>query len=116
VQVKLEVPADLPRLPEKVEMTLFRIVQEGLSNTHRHSGSSTATIRLMVDQNHVQLEMRDAGKGLPKPRSDGYVAPLGVGIAGMHERVKEVNGHMKIDSDADGTTIRVTLPLRGDRP
>jgi PAS domain S-box-containing protein len=111
VRVKLEVPADLHRLPEEIEMALFRIVQEGLTNTHRHSGSSTASIRLAVDQDHVQLEVRDAGKGLPKPRSDGYVAPLGVGITGMHERVKQLGGQMKIDSDSRGTTVSVTLPL-----
>lgn len=111
VQVNLEVPPDLPRLPEEIEMALFRIVQEGLTNTHRHSGSSTATIRLMVDQGQIQLEMRDAGKGLPKSRSDGYAAPLGVGITGMHERVKQLGGQMKIDSGLRGTTVSVTLPL-----
>ena len=111
VQVTLEVPPDLPRLPEEIEMALFRIVQEGLTNTHRHSESSTATIRLMVDQNQVQLEMQDAGKGLPKPRSDAYVAPLGVGITGMRERVKQLGGQMKIESGSRGTTISVTLPL-----
>jgi PAS domain S-box-containing protein len=111
VQVKLEVPTDFQRLPEEIELALFRIVQEGLTNIHRHSGSSTATIRLMVDQNHVQLEMRDAGKGLPKPPSDGYVAPLGVGITGMRERVKQLGGQMKIESGSRGTTVSVTLPL-----
>jgi signal transduction histidine kinase len=113
VQVKLELPPDLERLPEEIEIALFRIVQEGLTNTHRHSGSSTATIRLMVDQNHVQLEMQDAGKGLPKPRSDGYVAPLGVGITGMRERVKQLGGQMKMESDSQGTRIRVILPIGG---
>jgi PAS domain S-box-containing protein len=111
LDVKLEVPADLQRLPEEIEIALFRIVQEGLTNTHRHSGSSTATIRLMADQNHVQLEMRDAGKGLPKPQSDGYVAPLGVGITGMRERVKQLGGQMKMESGSRGTIVSVTLPL-----
>lgn len=111
VQVKLEVPPDLQRLPEEIEIAVFRIVQEGLTNTHRHSGSSTATIRLMVDQNRIQLEMQDAGKGLPKPRSDGYVAPLGVGITGMRERVKQLGGQMEIESGSHGTTVSVTLPL-----
>jgi signal transduction histidine kinase len=111
VEVKLEVPPDLPRLPEEIEMALFRIVQESLTNTHRHSGSPTATIRLMVDQGQVQLEMQDEGKGLPKPRSDDRVAPLGVGITGMRERVKQLGGQMKIDSGSRGTTVSVTLPL-----
>ena len=111
VQVKLEVPPDLPRLPEQIEMALFRIVQEGLTNIHRHSGSSTAMIRLVVDQCQVQLEMQDDGKGLPKPRSDGYVAPLGVGITGMRERVKQLGGEMMLESGSSGTTVSVTLPL-----
>jgi len=111
LQVDLVVPTDLQRLPEETETALFRIVQEGLTNIHRHSGSSTASIRLMVDQGQVRLEMQDAGKGLPKPRSDGYVAPLGVGITGMRERVKQLGGQMKLESDSHGTTVSVTLPL-----
>jgi PAS domain S-box-containing protein len=111
VGIKLEVSPELPRLPEETEMALFRIVQEGLTNIHRHSGSSTATIRLTVDPNHVQLEMRDAGKGLPKPRSDGPVAPPGVGIMGMRERVNLLGGHLDMKSDSSGTIVSVTLPL-----
>jgi PAS domain S-box-containing protein len=111
VQVKLKVPTELPRLPEEVEIALFRIVQEGLTNIHRHSESSTATIRLMVDQNHVQLEVQDAGKGLPRSRADGHVDAMGVGITGMRERVKQLGGQMKIESSSRGTTVSVTLPL-----
>ncbi len=98
VQVKLEMAPDLQRFPGEIEMALFRIVQECLTNTHRHSGSSTATIRLVADQNHVQLEMRDSGKGLPKPRSDGYVAPLGVGITG-HARTSQTTGRPNGDGE-----------------
>ena len=116
VQVTLEVPQDLPRFPQEIEMALFRIVQEGLTNTHRHSGSSTATIRLLANQNQAQLEMQDAGKGLPKPRSDGYLSPLGVGITGMRERVKQLGGQMEMESDSRGTRIRVILPISGAVP
>jgi PAS domain S-box-containing protein len=111
VQVKLKVPTELQRLPEEIEIALFRIVQEGLTNIHRHSGSSTATIRLTVDQNHVQLEVQDAGKGLPRSRADGHVDAMGVGITGMRERVKQLGGRMKIESSPRGTTVSVTLPL-----
>jgi len=116
VQVTLEVPQDLPRFPQEIEMALFRIVQEGLTNTHRHSGSSTATIRLLANQNQAQLEMQDAGRGLPKPRSDGYLFPLGVGITGMRERVKQLGGQMEMESDSRGTRIRVILPISGAVP
>jgi PAS domain S-box-containing protein len=111
VQVKLEVSPELQRLPEEIEMALFRIVQEGLSNIHRHSGSVTATIRLIVDQTHVQMEVRDAGRGLPKPPGNGSVTGPGVGITGMRERVTQLGGHMKIDSDSHGMTVSATLPL-----
>jgi PAS domain S-box-containing protein len=111
VQVKLEVPPDLQRLPEEIEMALFRIVQEGLTNAHRHSGSSTAVIRLMVDQNHVRLEVQDAGKGLSRSRADGHMEALGVGITGMRERVKLLGGQMEMESGSHGTTVRVTVPL-----
>jgi two-component system, NarL family, sensor kinase len=111
IQVKLKVPTELPRLPQEVEIALFRIVQEGLTNIHRHSGSSTATIRLTVNQNHVQLEVQDAGKGLPRSRTDGHVDAMGVGITGMRERVKQLGGQMKIESSPRGTTVSVTLPL-----
>jgi PAS domain S-box-containing protein len=111
IQVTIEVPTELPRLPQEIEMALFRIVQEGLSNIHRHSGSSTATIRLIVDQSHVQLEVRDAGRGLPKPPGNGSVTDLGVGITGMRERVQQLGGHLKMKSSPDGTTVSVTLPL-----
>jgi two-component system NarL family sensor kinase len=113
VQVTLEVPPDLRRLPEEIEMALFRIVQEGLTNTHRHSGSSTATIRLMADQEHVQLEVQDAGTGLSGPQTDDAAAALGVGITGMRERVKQLGGRMEMETGAHGTTVRVTVPLAG---
>jgi two-component system NarL family sensor kinase len=111
VQVKLKMPADLPRLADDIEIALFRIVQEGLTNIHRHSGSSAAMIRLIVDQNHVQLEVQDAGKGLPQSRADGPVDAMGVGITGMRERVKQLGGQMKIESSPRGTTVSVALPL-----
>lgn len=116
VQVHLELSSDLPRLPQEIEMAMFRIVQESLTNTHRHSGSSTATIRLGVDRNQVRLEVRDNGKGLPRPQVGGRVIALGVGITGMRERVKELNGQMNIESSSGGTAVHVTLPFEGTAP
>lgn len=111
ISIGLDVPANLPRLPQEIEMTLFRIVQEGLTNVHRHSGSPTAAIRLRADSESVNLEVRDAGKGFLNEKADG--APtLGVGIAGMRERVKQLGGSMEVESRAAGATIRVSLPLK----
>ncbi len=113
IQVDLEVSPDLQRLPQEIEMTLFRIVQEALTNAHRHSGSSTAAIRLSADQETVRLEVQDSGKGFSAPHADGLPEPLGVGITGMRERVKQLGGQMEIESGAQGTTIRVTLSRNG---
>jgi two-component system NarL family sensor kinase len=110
IQVHLELPSNIPRLPQQVEMAMFRIVQESLTNTHRHSGSSIATIHLRVNRNEAQLDVCDNGNGLSKPRVGGRVAALGVGITGMRERVREMNGRMNIESSSNGTAIRVTLP------
>jgi len=109
MHVNLDVSPDLQRLPQEIETVVFRIVQEGLTNAHRHSESSTAAIRLQVDSAGVTLEVRDAGKGLPSQRA------AGVGIPGMRERVNHLGGRMDIESATDGTTIRVTLPFNGDK-
>jgi len=113
INVDLDVPPDLQRLPQEVETVLFRIVQEGLTNAHRHSGSSTAAIRLWHDPTNVRLEVQDAGKGFQNQQADGGPAAMGVGIMGMRERVRQLGGQMDMESGADGTTVRVTLPLNG---
>jgi PAS domain S-box-containing protein len=113
IRVELKM-ADIGRLPIDVETTLFRIVQEALTNVHRHSGSQKAEIRVIRDPKEVKLVVSDEGRGVP-PRvlellSDG--ANLGVGIAGMRERASQLGGQLKIASGERGTTITATLPLR----
>jgi len=109
IDVKLDAPSELGRLTTEVETALFRIVQEGLTNVHRHSGSTQASIRLGLTETEVQLAVEDTGTG--------YAAPdvgvrLGVGIPGMRERAKQLGGTMEIESGRDGTTVTVTLPRR----
>jgi two-component system NarL family sensor kinase len=114
VVLELDFPAEMPRLPHPVEIALFRIVQEGLSNIHRHSGSDAATLRVTYQTDRVELEVIDYGRGLPpgtlewglKSGSRG-----GVGIAGMRERARQLGGRLIISSGETGTTIRVALPL-----
>jgi PAS domain S-box-containing protein len=118
IRVDLEVPAELERLPTEVETALFRIVQEALTNIHRHSGSPTAKIRLIRNSTGILLEVADQGRGVfagdlqkfPKGKT-----VLGVGIAGMRERVTQLGGHLEMISGNKGTTVKVTVPLRGDR-
>jgi len=115
IQVKLEVtPAELGRLPRDQELALFRIVQESITNIHRHSGSSTAEIRLVQNNHHVSLEVRDYGKGLseaPSVKAAGTPTHFGVGIRGMHERMRELGGRMEVGLVHPGTMVRAMLPL-----
>jgi PAS domain S-box-containing protein len=113
IQVNLEVPPDLGRLPQEVEIALFRVIQECLTNIHRHSGSATATIRLAKQPDCVVLEVQDTGRGMAIAGADGQPTELGVGVMGMRERVQELGGQLNIKSGAQGTMVRATLPLAG---
>ncbi len=112
IEVGLEVDPDLGRLSQDMEMTIFRVIQECLTNIHRHSGSKKAEIRLTGSSVDVRLEVRDYGKGLPAADKTGS-RPLryGVGIQGMQERIRQLNGIFEITSDADGTVVSARLPL-----
>src|SRR5690348_18484297 len=92
------------------ELALFRVFQESLTNVHRHSQSKTVHIRLTTEDGRVVLEVKDQGKGMPSRRlpSDSN---LGVGIRGMHERVKQLNGKLEITSSSEGTTVRASVPI-----
>jgi PAS domain S-box-containing protein len=113
IQVELKM-GEIGRLPGEVETTMFRIVQEALTNVHRHSGSSKAEIRVIRDPKEVRLQVSDEGRGVPLESldiiSDG--GSVGVGIAGMRERAIQLGGHLKIASSSQGTTITAILPLQ----
>jgi len=113
IKVDLELPDDFGRLPRNLEITLFRVVQECLTNIHRHSGSNTAAIRVSRSENEVRLEVRDAGKGIPVEAqtslSSGKLS--GVGLRGMHERLRQMGGHLDVQSNGNGTLVLATLPI-----
>ena len=103
------------RLPSEIETALFRIVQEGLTNVRRHSGSETASIRLERRSNEIVLEIRDRGHGLSiekRPDSLDLVPDLGVGIPGMRQRLRQLGGRLEISSNGDGTAVAAIVPLR----
>ncbi len=110
IKVDFEFPEDLGRLPRAVETTIFRIIQESLTNVHRHSESKTAKIRVCRNDSEIKVEIRDHGKGMP---SQG-VRPgrSGVGIQGMRERVRELGGKFEIRSRERGTSVLATVPFR----
>jgi signal transduction histidine kinase len=113
IQVKIKIPPDFGRLGNERESTLFRIVQEGLANVHKHSGSRLAVIQLERDPREVRLVLQDQGRGFteaPRRRATGFVH-LGVGITGMRERAEQLGGRLEIASGDAGTTLTVTLPM-----
>ena len=114
ILIELEISPDLGRLKPDAEMALFRVVQEGLTNIQRHSGSSRAKIRIKRGPGKITLEVSDQGSGIPGNlrRQNGKSSfGTGVGIPSMHERVKLIGGQLDIDSGSSGTTVRATIPV-----
>lgn len=113
IQMKLDLPSTLPRLPQSLELGLFRVLQESLTNLHRHSGSPRGDVCMQITKEILCLDIRDYGKGIPAPvlerwRDSGIA---GVGLAGMKERVSEFGGKLEIKNPGDGTLVQVTVPI-----
>ena len=115
IRVSLDLPSDLERLPRDVELSIFRIVQECLTNVHRHSGSATATVHLSHKPGEIQLHVSDQGRGINREIQDKFLAgkSSGVGLRGMRERIKQLGGGMQIQSSGNGTSVIVVLPTDG---
>jgi signal transduction histidine kinase len=115
LKIDLEVPGDFGRLAKDLETAIFRVVQECLTNVHRHSGSPVAKIRLSRSADEVQLEVRDKGKGMPpeKLAEMASTGAPGVGIRGMRERIHQLGGRLEVSSAGcgKGTVVLVTLPI-----
>jgi signal transduction histidine kinase len=111
--VTLELSPGLGRLSEEFEMAIFRIVQECLTNIHRHSGSPSATIRLEFSPEEITLEIKDQGRGMsPEKRTKAAAGKSsGIGIRGMQERIAQLGGKVEINSNSKGTAIVARLPL-----
>ena len=119
IKASLEMPADLQRLPVPVETALFRILQEALTNVHRHARSPAVDIRLYVERASVQLSIRDYGKGVPQNTLERFKkngTNVGVGLAGIRERIKELGGSFQIDSSNSGTVLNVSIPIAEVEP
>jgi len=114
VNVSLDIATDLPRLPMSIEVALFRVLQESLTNVHRHSGATKVTVCFRRQFEQIILEVRDNGCGIPAERLVRLreaSAETGVGLAGMRERMNELNGKLEMESDGHGTTMRAIVPL-----
>jgi signal transduction histidine kinase len=114
IQVQCEIQQGMPRPPRACELVLFRVLQESLTNVHRHSGATSASIHLNLDNSQFCLEISDNGRGIPEEdlrRMDTSSGRAGVGVSGMRERVGELGGHLEIRSCHPGTSVCVELPL-----
>jgi len=117
--VSLELSNESHRLPRLVELALFRILQAGLSNVHRHADSPSVDVRFDTTEREARLEMKDYGKGINPAllrefnRTGGGA---GIGLAGMRERLRELEGRLEVESNAKGTLIRAVIPMSAPTP
>ncbi len=113
IRVDLELPEDLGRLQQDLETAIFRIVQECLTNIHRHSESPVARIRISRSDSQVSLEVEDRGKGIPSEKREAFDSggTPGVGIRGMRERLRQLGGTLEINSSGRGTVVVARLPV-----
>jgi len=114
IKVNLKLPPKLGRMHRDVEVALFRAVQEGLTNVHRHSGCSAVDICLGLNAKQLRLEIKDDGRGIPQKRLRSLIEGAvegGVGLAGMRERMRELGGSLELRSDRAGTTVVISIPV-----
>jgi two-component system CheB/CheR fusion protein len=113
IKMALELDERFPRLPQETELAVYRVLQESLTNVHRHSGSETASVRLAVRDGAAVLEVRDQGQGSPDRPADP--SKWGVGLRSMHERVRQLGGTLAMESSEKGTTVTVAVPIQARR-
>ena len=118
IAVNLEIAGDFGRLSNDMEIAIFRIVQECLTNVHRHSNSETGEVRLVRDAERVWVEVRDAGKGIPPEKQWALSSSQrgGVGFRGMRERIQQLGGRLEVQSDKHGTIVKATMPVEKIAP
>jgi signal transduction histidine kinase len=113
IQVDLDMPEDFGRLPSEMETAIFRVVQECLTNIHRHSESPVAKILVRQHRHEILVEIEDKGKGIPPEKREelSSAGTPGVGIRGMRERLRQLGGTLEINSGPNGTLVTVKLPI-----
>jgi PAS domain S-box-containing protein len=115
IKTTFEVCPDFDRIPGDLELALFRVLQESLTNVHKHSGSSTAGVRLLKNDQAAILQIMDQGKGVQSNNwedpSQDWMGAFGVGLRGMNERMQQLGGSLELSSTPTGTTVTATLPI-----
>jgi signal transduction histidine kinase len=113
VAVRFDGPSKIPAQSKDSELTLFWVLQESLTNVHRHAKSKNAEVRLSQSGNQITLQIRDFGVGIPAEKLEAFQSTgsgMGIGLAGMQDRVREQGGKLEIASTPSGTTVTATLP------
>jgi PAS domain S-box-containing protein len=108
IVVDLDIPSDVAPVSDEVGIALFRVVQECLTNVYRHSGSKSCSIKLQREENSLRLEVRDAGKGMPKAAAS---SSSGVGLRGIRERLRYLGGKLELESSESGTAVIALVPM-----
>ncbi len=112
MNITLSLEKDFGRLSDELELVIFRFVQECLTNVHRHSGCSSATVKAERRDGNVQVEVADQGKGIPAERmTEIQTHGSGVGVQGMRERIRQLGGELHIQSDSSGTKVSALIPI-----
>jgi signal transduction histidine kinase len=113
IDAKLDIPQGFAGLSKEMELSIFRVVQECLTNIHRHAGSPTAGIRIIQDDACLRVEIEDAGKGIPPEKESAFGSPAsgGVGLRGMRERLRQLGGTLQVQSKGHGTRVTAILPV-----
>lgn len=116
VRTSLDSPSEFDRPPREVELALFRVLQESLTNVRRHSGSDSAHVRLGCEDGAASLEVSDEGKGIPPEIMEALRSEspgnLGVGLRGMKERIRQLGGKLEVTSDGHGTRVSALIPMK----
>ncbi len=121
IEIAMEIePQDFPRLAPELETTLFRVIQEELTNVFRHSQASKAFVTLEKRENEIAATIRDNGRGVPDEIAEFRDERIGVGIGSMKQRIQELGGELLLKNTNPGTMVRAVVPLRSvraaDRP
>jgi PAS domain S-box-containing protein len=120
IATTFEITPGFARLAADVELSFFRVLQESLTNVHRHSGSASATVRLLNTGETIVLEISDQGKGTPlgnfEEGTQDWMGALGVGLRGMSERVRQIGGKLELSSSKAGTTVAAVVPIQKTQP
>ncbi len=115
INTTFSIAPELGRLSADVELVFFRVLQESLTNVHRHSGSETASVRLFIKDENIVLEVSDRGKGTElqtfEETGQDWMGAIGVGLRGMNERVRQVGGKLELHSGKEGTTVSASVPM-----